>query len=182
LPPAGVATAFYFDLPATVDLAAAPSLALKTEAPTRTSVLTFDPDHDGRAGLNLRRTAGSVVAPADQVVFEWGGPAAFRTAGPTSVVAHAAIDSLLPGRIALRGRLLACDATSACTVVAETTSSTLAALVAIPLTLDFGTIDVTVPANGTLRVTVDVPSSSAAGIVLFADTTATPGAITLTMP
>ena len=184
LPAPGVATAFYLDLPGRIhdDRPEEWLLALKTQAPTRNNVLSFDPDRDGWAGLTLARTVGGVTPPTGLVAFEWGGPDAARAAGPATALVSASTKELVAAAMSLRAQLLVCDSAGACTAIAESAVDTAAGLVAVPVGFDFGVIDTVIPAGGTIRIAIDVPATSTTDVVLFADTRVTPSAITLTFP
>ena len=89
---------------------------------------------------------------------------------------------VVPAAISVRARLLVCDGAGACAPIAESAVDTVAGVVALPLAFDFGIVDAVVPAGGTVRVAIDVPESSTTDVVVFADTSLTPSAITLTFP
>ena len=82
--------------------------------------------------------------------------------------------------MALHAQLLVCGADGACSVVADTTVGAELGLVPAAVTMDFGAVDATIPEGGSIRLVVDVPPASAADVVLFAGTRATPSAVTLT--
>jgi hypothetical protein len=79
---------------------------------------------------------------------------------------------------------MVCDAVGGCTTLVERTGSTvtLTPLVALPINLDFGSIDATIPAGGTLRIVIDIPASSGGDAVLLPDAAATPSAVTVRFP
>jgi hypothetical protein len=184
LPVAGVPTPFYFEVPGRVrdDDRADWLLAMRTAAPNRTNVLSFDPDRDGWAGLTLARSQDGVTPTNGLLAFEWGGPDAAHLAGPTMAQLYVGTKQIVPAAISVRARLLVCDGSGACTPVAESAVDAVAGVGAAPLAFDFGTVDATVPAGGTVRVAIDVPDSSTSDVVVFADTSLTPSAITLTFP
>jgi hypothetical protein len=75
---------------------------------------------------------------------------------------------------------MVCDGNGACSVASERTGSGLVTLVALlPISYNFGTIDVTVPAGGSLRVVLDVPASSSGDALLSADAALSASAITV---
>ena len=67
----------------------------------------------------------------------------------------------------------------ACSLIAERTGNALVTVLALPINFDFGTIDVTVPAGGSLRIVLDVPSSSSGDVLLSADAALSASAITV---
>ena len=79
----------------------------------------------------------------------------------------------------LRARLMVCDTAGACATISERTGNALVTVLALPINFDFGAIDVVVPAGGSLRVVLDVPSSSSSDVLLSADATLSPSAITV---
>ena len=58
-------------------------------------------------------------------------------------------------------------------------STLVTVLALLPINYNFGTIDVTVPAGGSLRVVLDVPASSSGDALLNADATLSASAITV---
>ena len=176
LPGPGVATPFYLDLPSSgVDLGGDPLMALVRPAPTAGA--SPDGDGDGRPGISIARNGR-------QASFALTAPTAARVAGPASAVVHAGSTGLLQLSVAVRARLMVCDATGACSVLAERSGSTLTVvqLVALPINLDFGSIDTTIPAGGTLRIVIDIPGSSGGDAVLLPDAAGTPSALTVRFP
>lgn len=171
LPAPGVATAFHFDVPTN---AAAPAvLDLKTRPPTRRDALSFDPDEDGWAGLTLPRGGAGVG-------WGWGGPQAAHLAGPTTATVYIATREVVPATVVVHGHLAVCDSAGACTPVADVVTEFGVGQPAVPVTLDFGTIDAVIPARGTVQITLDVPETSPTDAILFADTRDAPSALTLT--
>ena len=55
----------------------------------------------------------------------------------------------------------------------------LVTVLALPINFNFGTIDVTVPAGGSLRIVLDVLASSSGDVLLSADAALSPSAITV---
>ena len=184
LPAAGVPTAFYFEVPGRVHVNDPGDwlLRMDTTAPTRTNVLSFDPDRDGWAGLTLARTIGGETPTNGLVAFEWGGPESATLGGPTMAQLYVGTKQVVPAAISVRAQLFVCDQAGACTPVAESAVDAVAGVVAAPLAFDFGTVAAVLPAGGTIRVAIDVPESSTSDVVVFADTNVTPSAITLTFP
>ncbi len=74
---------------------------------------------------------------------------------------------------------MSCDQAGNCVVLSERTGNALVTVLALPIAFNFGTIDVTVPANGTLRVVLDVPASSSGDALISADATLSASAITV---
>jgi hypothetical protein len=179
LPPANVATTLYFDVPGPVDVAARPLLPLVRTAPL--ALAAADADGDGRAGITIARTPpGQPTPPTGELTFALDAPTDARIQGPASGTVYATTSSLLASTVSVRARLMVCDGGGACGVVSERTGSGLVTVVALlPILYDFGTIDVTVPAGGTLRVVLDVPPSSSGDVLLAADATLSASAITV---
>jgi hypothetical protein len=179
LPPADVATTLYFDVPGAVDVAARPLLPLVRALPLALTVA--DADGDGRSGITLARTPpGQPTPPTGELSFALDAPTDAHIQGPASGTVYASTSSLLASTVAVRARLMVCDAGGGCSLVSERTGSGLVTVIALlPIVFDFGTIDVTVPAGGTLRVVLDVPPSSSGDVLLAADATLSPSAITV---
>ena len=181
LPPAGVATALHLRLPSGVDLDDEPVFTLTTASPTRTNAF-FDPDGNGWAGLQIKRGDGGSPHGDRHAVFAFGGPTEARIAGPSSARLHVAIDRVVPREITVHAVLSVCTAGSSCTSIADASRSVDVGLVSVPLDLDLGAIDAVVPAGGTLRLEVSMPSGEDDDMVFFADTTTTPSRLTVTFP
>jgi hypothetical protein len=179
LPPADVATTLYFDVPGPVDVAARPLLPLVRNAPL--ALAATDADGDGRSGITLARTPpGQPTPPTGELAWALDAPTDAHIQGPASGTVYATTSSLLASTVAIRARLMVCDADGNCSVVSERTGSGLVTVVALlPIVYNFGTIDVIVPAGGTLRVVLDVPSSSSGDALLAADATLSASAITV---
>ena len=86
---------------------------------------------------------------------------------------------MLASTVSLRARLEVCDKAGTCTAIVERTGNALLTVLALPITYDFGAIDITVPAGGSLRVVLDVPASSNGDVLLSADAVLSPSAITV---
>ena len=158
-------------MPGAVDLAAEPLLPLTRTAPTALGVA--DADGDGRTGITLERLG-------DEISFGLEAPTDATIRGGASGVVYVSTASLLASTVSVRARLMVCDASGACTVVSERTGSALVTVLALlPINYNFGTIDVTVPAGGSLRVVLDVPASSSGDALLNADATLSASAITV---
>ena len=178
LPPANVATPLYMDVPGPVDLAARPLLPLVRNAPVALGVA--DADGDGRTGITLGRTPPGQPTPANgELTFALAAPTDAQIRGAASGVVYASTTSLLLSTVSVRARLMSCDQAGSCTVLSERTGSALVTVLALPISFNFGTIDVTVPANGTLRVVLDVPASSSGDVLISADATLAASAITV---
>jgi hypothetical protein len=171
LPPADVPTTLYFDVPGAVDLAAKPLLPLTRTAPTALGVA--DADGDGRAGITLQRSG-------NEISFGLVAPTNATIRGGASGVVYVSTAALLASTVSVRARLMVCDSTGACSVASERTSSALVTVLALlPFNYNFGAIDVTVPAGGSLRVVLDVPASSSSDALLSADAVLSASAITV---
>jgi hypothetical protein len=171
LPPADVPTTLYFDVPGAVDLAAKPLLPLTRTAPTALGVA--DADGDGRTGITLERLG-------NEISFGLVAPTNATIRGGASGVVYVGTAALLASTVSVRARLMVCDSNGACTVASERTASALVTLLALlPFNYNFGAIDVTVPAGGSLRVVLDVPASSQGDALLSADATLSASAITV---
>jgi HD-GYP domain-containing protein (c-di-GMP phosphodiesterase class II) len=179
LPPANVATTLYFDVPGAVDVAARPVLPLVRTAPTALAVA--DADGDGQAGITIARTPPGQPTPGTgELAFGLHAPTEARIQGAASGVIYASTPALLASTVTVRARLMSCDAGGSCHVLSERTGSALVTILALlPIGFDFGTIDVTVPAGGTLRVVLDVPSSSSGDLLLSSDAALNPASITV---
>lgn len=171
LPPAGVPTPLYFDVVGSVDAGAHPVLPLVRNAPT--SLAVVDGDGDGRAGITLRRDAGelsfALTAPTDATVV-----------GAASGTAYVSTAQLLALNVTVRARLLVCDVGNTCAQIAESTRSALVTALPLPIVFDLGSVDTVIPANGSLRLTLDVPTTSSGDALVSADSTLTPSNITVT--
>jgi hypothetical protein len=84
---------------------------------------------------------------------------------------------LLASTVVVRAQLVVCDQAGNCELIAQRTGSALVTVLALPITYDFRTIDVTVPAGGSLRVVLDVPSGQ--DVLMSADALLSPSAITV---
>lgn len=171
LPAAGAPTPFYFDVVGTVDALEHPVLPLVRNAPTSPTVA--DADGDGRTGITLQREAGqlsfAVVAPTDA-----------RLVGAASGTAYVSTAQLVAVNVTVRARLLVCDAGNSCTQIAESTRSALVTPLPVPIVFDLGSLDAALPANGSLRVSLDVPTGSSGDALVSSDSTLTPANITIT--
>jgi hypothetical protein len=74
---------------------------------------------------------------------------------------------------------MVCDKFGTCSLIAERTGSALVTVLALPINFDFGAINVTVPAGGSLRVVLDVPAGSSGDALLSADAALSASAITV---
>jgi len=170
LPPADVATTLYFDVPGKVDVASGIVQPLVRSAPT--ALGAADADSDGRTGITLQRMSG-------ELAFGLDAPTDATIRGGASGVAYVSTGGLLASTVSLRARLMVCDKAGACATISERTGNALVTVLALPINFDFGAIDVVVPAGGSLRVVLDVPSSSSSDVLLSADATLSPSAITV---
>jgi hypothetical protein len=87
LPPAGVSTPLYLDVPQPVDIAAQQLLPLVREAPTAPTVA--DADGDGRAGITLARAQTSALT------FALAAPTEARIQGQATATVFASTPALL---------------------------------------------------------------------------------------
>jgi hypothetical protein len=165
-----VPTTLYFDVPGAVDLAAKPLLPLTRTAPTALGVA--DADGDGRTGITLQRLG-------NEISFGLVAPTNATIRGGASGVVYVSTAALLASTVSVRARLMVCDSNGACSVASERTGSALVTVLALPINYNFGAIDVTVPAGGSLRVVLDVPASSSGDALLSADAALTASAITV---
>jgi hypothetical protein len=165
-----VPTTLYFDVPGDVDIVKAPVLPLVRTAPTALGVA--DADGDGRTGITLERMNGELTWALD-------APTDATIRGGASGVVYVSTTGLLASTVSVRARLMVCDAGGGCMVVSERTGSALVTVLALPINYSFGTIDVTVPAGGSLRVVLDVPASSSGDVLLSADAALSASAITV---
>jgi hypothetical protein len=146
-------------------------LPLVRTAPTALGVA--DADGDGYSGITLERLNGSLAfgldAPTDAVIR-----------GRASGVVYVSTAALLASTVVVKAQLVVCDSSGTCSLVAQRTGNALVTVLALlPISYDFGTIDVTVPAGGSLRVVLDVPGSSSGDVRISADALLSPSAITV---
>jgi hypothetical protein len=146
--------------------------ATLVRAPQPVALAVADADGDGRAGITLQRGNGALA-------FGLDAPTEATIRGGASGVVYVSTGGLLASTVSLRARLMTCDAAGACTNISERTGSALVTVLALPINFDFGAIDVVVPAGGSLRVVLDVPANSGGDVLLAADATLSPSAITV---
>ena len=116
----------------------------------------------------------------NEISFGLAAPTNATIRGGASGVVYVSTAALLASTVSVRARLMVCDSNGACTVASERTGSALVTVLALlPINYNFGTIDVTVPAGGSLRVVLDVPASSSGDALLSADAALSASAITV---
>jgi hypothetical protein len=165
-----VATTLYADVPEGADASPGAILPLVRTAPAALAVA--DADGDGRTGITLARSR-------DALSFSMDAPTDARIQGAASGVVYVSTASLLASTVVIQGHLVVCDEAGVCDVIAQRAGNALVTILALPIIYDFGTIDVTVPAGGSLRLVLDVLAHSAGDALLSADALLSPTSITV---